>query len=626
MASMRITMRALGGMAMMAGAFTSQAQAQIKAEDVLARRPVQVVAVSTPAPAEMAACKVEQVAWPKGGSGVAPTGVKVTDSNGKLLRQFIDTNGGTKFNIFSYYLEGVEAYREIDSNASGTPDQFRWLGTNGGKWGTDRNKDGIVDTWHILSPEELSQELFAAVITKDPRRLQALMPTDDDLAKLGLPAADVEKLKNRTANAANRLLATTNALKLTDKAKWVHLELGVPSTTPGDAFGGKDDLVKHRNSAVLVDRGDNKAELFQTGELILVGRAWKLIEGPAVGPPATGEDVDSPPIPEDIKPLFGQLVVLKQPTKQDEVYPYHMARASILEKIVEKTQGAVQVPWLKQLIDAYAAAVEANPMGDKAALPRLDAWKKAILITPGATETQGYVTIRCAAAEYAVRMTSAKGDAELKKVHAWWREQLDTFVKTYPTSSEAADTLMRLSVAHEFDGKDGDAGAKAAYEKLAKDYPNHPLAAKAAGAVRRLNSEGELFTMQGTTLDGKPFTQANLAGKAAVIYYWASWGNGAAAELKALAEIEKTVGPKGVVIVTVSLDDDAAKATGVITAAQLPGFHLHAAGGLDRSPLANAYGVQMVPHVMLIGKDGKVVNRSAQNGDGLKSEIEKLVK
>ena len=53
---------------------------------------------------------------------------------------------------------------------------------------------------------------------------------------------------------------------------------------------------------------------------------------------------------------------------------------------------------------------------------------------------------------------------------------------------------------------------------------------------------------------------------------------------------------------------------------------MHAAGGLDGSPLAKSYGIQMIPHLFLIDKDGKVANRNAQGGPGLKDDIEKLVK
>ena len=42
--------------------------------------------------------------------------------------------------------------------------------------------------------------------------------------------------------------------------------------------------------------------------------------------------------------------------------------------------------------------------------------------------------------------------------------------------------------------------------------------------------------------------------------------------------------------------------------------------------LAVAYGIQTVPHLFLVGKDGKIATRNAQAGPGLAAEVEKLVK
>ena len=153
----------------LSGAVVAQAP---KAEAVLARLPaVAGVNVSTPTAAEMASCKVDVREWEAAKGGVKPKGVTVTDASGRKLRQFIDTNGGDKFNILSYYVDGVEAYRELDTNGNGKPDSFRWLGTNGGKQGIDSNEDGVIDRWAVLSAEEASQEVFAAVLARDPARL-----------------------------------------------------------------------------------------------------------------------------------------------------------------------------------------------------------------------------------------------------------------------------------------------------------------------------------------------------------------------------------------------------------------------------------------------------------------------
>ena len=183
---------------------------------------------------------------------------------------------------------------------------------------------------------------------------------------------------------------------------------------------------------------------------------------------------------------------------------------------------------------------------------------------------------------------------------------------------------MRLATASEFTGKDGEIAAKGWYEKLAKEYPAHAHAAKATGAVKRLTSEGQQFTIAGTTFDGVAMNQANLMGKPTLVFYWANWAD-ATEDLKLLAELSKAHGAN-LNIVTVSLDDPATKAEAYKAVQPIPGAHLHSPGGLDGSPLAKSYGIQMIPHIILVDKAGKVANRNAQSGPGLKGDIESLMK
>ncbi len=618
----RISLRALAGVVLLAGTAAAQAP---RVEDVLARLPNQSgVAVTTPTGADLAGCKAEALQWP----GSKARGVKVTDITGRPVRQFIDSTGTGKWNIFSYYLDGVESYREIDSDGSGRPDQYRWLGANGGKWGGDPNKTGTITTWYVMSPEELSQELLAALISQDKKRHDALLPTDADLKKLGVPAADAALLLKRTEGAAAKLQTAAAALKLTPKAKWVHLQLGLPHTTPKDAFNGHDDLVKHKTAAVLIETEDKKAEVFQTGELVLIGRAWKVVDGPTVGAPGT-TDENVTNIPKEIEAEVTQLSGIQPPAANTpaDATQYHLARAAVLEQIVAKTAGAQQFLWLRQLIEAYAAAAEVDP-SNPTAMPKLKAWQTQIAGTAGATDAASFVTFRLLNAEYGAKLSAAAAamnNDEAAKVQAWWRESLEAFVKTFPKTAEAPDAVQRLALASEFSGPDGEAKAKEWYEKLAKDYPTHSAATKAAGAVKRLSSEGQPFELSGTTLDGKPFTSAQLVGNPTVVVYWASWGRDVADELKRLAELDKAMGGK-VQLLTISLDEQAATAAQTIQAAGLAGTHLYAAGGLENSPLAVAYGIQMVPHILVVGKDGKVINRNAQSGPLLKAEIEKLLK
>ncbi|HJZ55045.1 MAG TPA: TlpA disulfide reductase family protein, partial [Gemmataceae bacterium] len=161
-------------------------------------------------------------------------------------------------------------------------------------------------------------------------------------------------------------------------------------------------------------------------------------------------------------------------------------------------------------------------------------------------------------------------------------------------------------------GKEGEAKAKHWYEQLAKNYAGHPNAARALGALKRLDSEGKPLELQGPVIGtNQPFAAAQMNGKVVVVYYWASWVTTLEQDAKKLKELVATYGPKGLEVVTVCLDDDPQAGLKAIQAVQLPGTHLHQRGGVDASPLAIGYGIHMPPHAFVVGKDGKVVNKNA---------------
>ena len=70
---------------------------------------------------------------------------------------------------------------------------------------------------------------------------------------------------------------------------------------------------------------------------------------------------------------------------------------------------------------------------------------------------------------------------------------------------------------------------------------------------------------------------------------------------------------KGFEIVTVNLDDTVADATKTLAANPLPGTHLHDNG--MESTLATQYGIIAMPTIFLVGKDGRVIDRSIQMND-----------
>ncbi|QJW97944.1 thioredoxin-like domain-containing protein [Frigoriglobus tundricola] len=625
MTTSQVTVRWLAVLALVAG-FSAAASAQpvaVTAEWALNQQPKQAgVNVSTPAPDQAPRCKVTPIPNPKAPG--TPMGYLVSDGDGKPVRQFVSYDG-KNYNIVAFYVDGVEAYREVYPPAPNEPYQFRWLGPNGSKWGLDRNRDLVIDEWVVISPEEVTQELVRAVAARDPKRLGALLVTKENLAVFGLPPADAEALKARTAGAEKRMTDTADALKLSDRTKWVHAEFGVPNTRPADAFEGREDYTAHKNGTVLVEDG-GKTSFIQTGEMVQIGRAWKLIDGPAAGAAGTG-GTEGPVVEPQIKDLVDRLNALDQKAPAQPTVAalaaFNAQRADLLEQVVARANA--KETWVRMLIDSHAAAAESDKPGNKH-LVRLGQWKEAMMRPEGNPTVAAYAAFRLLTAENSVGLSAAKDEKELRAVQEKWQAGLEEFVKTFPKSADAPDAVMRLAMAYELSGaKDSEPKAKQWLEQLVKAYPDsRPYAAKAAGALKRLDSEGKPLELSGPQLGtGQPFNAAQ-KDKIVVVYYWASWSQSLPEDAKKLQALVKEYGAKGLTVVTVSLDHDAKQAADAVARVALPGTHLFATGGLDASPLAAAYGIMAPPHVLLAGKDGKIVNRNG-HVPALEEDVKKLL-
>ena len=594
------------------------------------------IAVSTPPEAELAACKVELIKGTKTGNGRTPSGWLLRDPQGKPLRRFFDSDGDNRIDVWSYYLDGQECYREIDSNFNEKVDQYRWLGPNGSKWGVDLNEDGRIDTWKVISPEEASQEVLQAVIARDFARLQALMITKAELDALELPESVAGRIRDGVAQAGPKFQKTTAALiNLDAKTKWVHLEVQAPQTAAGDALGAKGDLVRYRNAGLMYSAGD-KVDSLQLGDLIQVGRAWRIAAAPAPGFPVdapedkVADNTGSPNVKilKEIEPFLPELQKVDAEAPKGgapaDVVRYNLARAAVLEKIVGALKGDHKEDrdtWVRQLADCLSAAAQNSP-NEPAAHARLVQWRDAIAKDGGSQSLVAYVTFREMSADYARNLATTK-PAEMAKVQEVWRERLAKFVADFPAADDAPEALMQLGMISEFVGKETE--AKNWYGHLVKHFKAHTLAPKAAGALKRLNSEGKELELAGPTLEGSTaFDIAKLKGKVVVVYYWASWNQQCAADFDKLKTIVSANGGKGVELVTVNLDNSAGEAVNFLRGKPIASTHLYQQpGGLD-CPLAVNYGVMVLPNLFLVGRDGKVVSHTVQMS-GLEDEIKKLM-
>ncbi len=585
------------------------------------------ISASMPKSGEEASCKVELIKGQDKGSGWL-----LRDTSGQPLRRFFDTNDDNKSDVRSFYQDGVEIYREIDSNFDGTTDQYRWFNSAGSRWGVDANGDGTIDTWQVISPEELSQELVRALAARDQNRFSALLLNANDLKQMGLNPEKSGVWADKVAGATGRFGQVSGKLPAANMA-WLHLELGVPQCLPADQIGSRYDLIRHRRGTVLLDLG-GKTDWLQTGELVQVGAAWRVVEGPSLGalteedPTTTAGtrplgklDFDKDP---DLRKMVEDLGALDRQMAQGNPTPkQHMSRADQLAKIAGKLKPEDRDPWLRQIADSLSSAAQGpNNTGDPAAMGRLvELATELVKANPG-TPLTGYVVFRQMQAEYSLRLM--KPGEDFSKVQQDWIGKLNQFVTTYPTADDTADALIQLGMVSEFMAKPSD--AKNWYQQVGKNFAGKPQAQKASGAIRRLNSDGQPYSLAAIGLDNPvmSFDLGQLQGKVVVVYFWASWNNqtvGDFAKLKLIAESYKT---KGMELVTVNCDQTAAEGQAVMARTPIPGIHLHQPGGLD-GKLCTEWGLMVLPHLVVVGKDGKVVSGNAQLAT-LEEDVNKLSK
>src|SRR5688572_9950710 len=248
--------------------------AQTSVGKMLAIRPkIEDVAITTPSAEEQKDCKVEDVT--EAGKKV---GYALVDGRKQLVRRYVIGKGAPQINTWSFYKDGVEVFRQIDSNFDEKVDQYRWLGTAGLKWGIDRDQDGKIDVWYMISAEEVAQEAFQALATNEFARLKALYISSEEITGLGLPAAVSGKIQQSQQAAPQKFQQALAKQANLAKASFLRVESAAPGCWLADGLGSQKDLIKYASRQILFETAAKQHDWFQTGEMIQVGLAWRLVD------------------------------------------------------------------------------------------------------------------------------------------------------------------------------------------------------------------------------------------------------------------------------------------------------------------------------------------------------------
>jgi hypothetical protein len=349
-------------------AIGTSALAAPSVEDALSLQPVQKdVEVERPEAAEIAKCTIK---------AEGKQGWIVRDSAGQILRTFTDTNGDNVVDQWSYYKDGVEVYRDVDSNYNKKADQCRWLNMGGSRWGVDANEDGKIDYWKTISPEEVTAELVAAIRDRDRARFERILLGEKELAALGVggPKAQTLQKKIDVARASFAKMAAAQSL-VAEGTRWVSFGGTQPCVVPAGTEDSTADLTVYENVMAMVET-DGKAQPVTVGTLVRVGDTWRLIDLPNMTESAAEPFFVTMPRPgrpdnalagrptERMQELMAELQKLGEITASGSP-DQHERRAQLLKQLADESDTPEnRVQWYRQLADTLNAAVQSGGYED----------------------------------------------------------------------------------------------------------------------------------------------------------------------------------------------------------------------------------------------------------------------
>lgn len=568
-------------------------------------------------------------------------GWMVRAGDGRILRRFLDTNADNKVDQWCYFKDGVEVYRDVDSDFDGKADQYRWLGTAGIRWGVDADEDGTIDRWKMISAEEVTEETVAALADADAARFERLLLRSDELEQLGLGAEHTERIRERLAEARRKFpeLAGSQSL-VRPSSQWIHFGASRPGVLPAGQQDARQDVVVYDNVAAVIET-DGKHSQLAIGTIIQVGDAWRLtglpsglLQGPSgtassgfffgdgMARAAAGAESGSG-LTAEVQQLVAELERIDAQLGNDapagDQARLNAQRADVLQQLAEAAKGTPEYEsWIRQLADTVSAAVQSGQYA--AGVERLAKLKEQLAAADQPTDLVAYVQFRHLSAQYGQSLQDP--DADFAKIQETWLANLQQFVEEYPRSDDAAEAMLQLAIAQEFAGE--DERAVAWYGRIVEDFSSSGLAAKAAGAKRRLESVGKPVSLQGTTTEGRKVSLSSYRGRIVVIHYWATWCEPCKQDMQVLKQLQTKYADQSLALLGVNLDTDEQALASYLRDNRLPWPQLREAEGLD-GRLANELGIVTLPTMLLIDAEGNVVNRNIHASE-LDAEIGKLTK
>jgi thiol:disulfide interchange protein DsbD len=172
-------------------------------------------------------------------------------------------------------------------------------------------------------------------------------------------------------------------------------------------------------------------------------------------------------------------------------------------------------------------------------------------------------------------------------------------------------------VAATFPSLTRDASQYVAFLNTAPAAPEAPAAATVAGTTASLDLPGV------TTLDGAALNPAGLAGKVVVANFWATWCVPCRSEIPEFNQLQTSLGPQGVQVLGISLDEDGADAIKPFLVKHPMNYTV----GLASEQTKTSYKLDQLPVTVVFDRHGQISDRfeGLTSSDKILSAVKKIL-